>query len=277
MDSNGNVYSQFGEDLIAQNILKRINKEKDSNFWVCEFGAWDGLHLSNTANLIVNHGYKAVLIEADRKKFNELKYNMSSFPVICINEFIDLSGEKTLDNVLSNTQIPLNFDFLSIDIDGADYWVLKSLKKYRPKVIVIEYNPTIPTSIDFINQPNIGVNEGSSIRSLALLAKEMNYDICGITTCNLILVDSKYHDLFEDLNIELNDLKNPDYVLEIWQTFDGKIHISKVGSMLWHDVAISNKKIQVIPKLLRKFPANYSIPQKVLFLIWKFLCKVRIQ
>jgi hypothetical protein len=277
MNSLGNVYSQFGEDQIIERIIDRISEADLSDSWACEFGAWDGLHLSNTANLIVNKGYKAVLIEAEDEKFRELKNNMSNYPVTCIKKFIDLKGENTLDHVLNATQIPLNFDVLSIDIDGADYWVLKSLQKYRPKVIVIEYNPTIPASVEFINQPSIGVNEGSSIRSLALLAKEMNYDICGITTCNLILVDSKYHYLFEDMKIEVNDIKNPDYVLEIWQTYDGKIHVSKVGLMLWHDVVFSDKKLQVIPTFLRKFPPNYSIPQKVLFPIWKFLFKVRVQ
>ena len=58
-------YSQNGEDGIIKELIKRLNlKELE----VCEFGAMDGIHLSNTFNLIKNHGAKAVLIEGDNKK-----------------------------------------------------------------------------------------------------------------------------------------------------------------------------------------------------------------
>ena len=36
--------------------------------WCIESGAWDGVHLSNTCDLIQNKNYKAVLIEADVKR-----------------------------------------------------------------------------------------------------------------------------------------------------------------------------------------------------------------
>ena len=36
--------------------------------WCIESVAWDGVHLSNTCDLIQNKNYKAVLIEADVQK-----------------------------------------------------------------------------------------------------------------------------------------------------------------------------------------------------------------
>ena len=46
-----NFYSQNGEDGIVLEILKRL-KLNLRNKWCCEFGAWDGIHGSNTFNLI---------------------------------------------------------------------------------------------------------------------------------------------------------------------------------------------------------------------------------
>ena len=57
-----NKYSQNGEDGVLQEILKRLNIKKG---WVCEFGAWDGKHLSNTFNLVEKKNFQAVYIEGN--------------------------------------------------------------------------------------------------------------------------------------------------------------------------------------------------------------------
>ena len=118
-----NFYSQFGEDGIVEEILKNIST---NNHWCVEFGAWDGMHLSNTYHLIANHNYKSVLIEADAEKFKTLKKNMSGFDATLINEYVMFSGENTLDKILTRTPIPKDFDFLSIDIDGCDFYIFES-------------------------------------------------------------------------------------------------------------------------------------------------------
>ena len=66
---NYNIYSQNGEDGVIEELLNRLNI---TNGWVCEFGAWDGIHLSNTFNLIKNKSFNAVLIEGDKNKYIDL-------------------------------------------------------------------------------------------------------------------------------------------------------------------------------------------------------------
>ena len=47
------IYSQFGEDGILEEILKRLG-EQNIDKWCVEFGARDGISDSNTYNLIKN-------------------------------------------------------------------------------------------------------------------------------------------------------------------------------------------------------------------------------
>ena len=46
-----NFFSQNGEDGVILELLKRL-KLKKKILWCCEFGAWDGIHGSNTFNLV---------------------------------------------------------------------------------------------------------------------------------------------------------------------------------------------------------------------------------
>jgi len=41
-----NIYSQFGEDGIIEEILNRINRKAELSGWCVESGAWDGIYLS---------------------------------------------------------------------------------------------------------------------------------------------------------------------------------------------------------------------------------------
>jgi Methyltransferase FkbM domain len=269
VDKQGNVFSQFGEDKVIEEVLSTLKSRTSLDKWACEFGAWDGLNLSNTANLIINFGYSAVLIEANSIKFQDLKQNMQPYPVECINAFVNLEGANTLDNLLSKTDIPTDFDVLSIDIDGADYWILEGLKKYAPKVIVIEFNPTIPKEIEFINARDMSRNQGSSLRSLAKLAESKNYKVVGITICNIILIKNEYKDAFSEKIITLDNLPDPAYVNRIWQTFDGQIHTESELLLLWHNIHVPNQSIQALPKAFIMFPDNMNKLKSILFSVWK--------
>ena len=104
------------------------------NNWVVEFGAWDGLHLSNSRHFITSQGFSAVLIEGSSERFAALQSLYADRPdVHTLNVFVRTSHEDTLDQLLETTPIPRDFDYLSIDIDGNDYHVWKSLEKFTPR------------------------------------------------------------------------------------------------------------------------------------------------
>lgn len=258
-----NNFSQFGEDGIVEKILELI-PGKDN--WCVEFGAWDGVYLSNAFNLIKNKGYKSVLIEADKKKFEALQNNLSRFPAILVNEFVKFSGENTLDKILSKTPIPQNFDFLSIDIDGNDYYILESLKLYKPKVICIEYNPTIPNEVNYIQPKDFNVQRGASALAILKLANSKGYSLAAITKCNLILVDTSFLSYLQLQGSELEAFRDDaDTKVFAFVGYDGSICLSKPLQLVWHNIKVNEEELQFLPKLLRKYKLDYSILQKFLF------------
>jgi hypothetical protein len=193
-----NIFSQYGEDGIIEEIFKRLESVSDKQ--CCEFGAWDGKFLSNTCNLITNHNYEAILIESDKKKFNELNINFPEKKIIKINKFVNFIGENTLDNILENNFFKKDFDFLSIDIDGCDYYIFEGLSKFTPKVICIEFNPSIPNKVNFIQEKDMKINQGSSAKSLIDLALQKDYFPIASTNCNLFFIHNKFKKFLTNLD-----------------------------------------------------------------------------
>jgi hypothetical protein len=128
-----NVYSQFGEDGVIERIFRLIG---EGTRVCCEFGAWDGVHLSNTRALI-DRGWRGIFIEADRDRFADLKRRYpDSSRHLAINAAVD-DREMTIGRLLAQHRVDADVDFLSIDIDGEDYYILRSLD-VRPRLICIE-------------------------------------------------------------------------------------------------------------------------------------------
>ena len=197
-----NENSQNGEDGILKEMLRRLNI---TSGYVCEFGAWDGVYLSNTFSLI-KRGFKSVLIEGDKEKFKDLLKLSKMYETITpICAYVDHipGSENTLDNLLKKTDIPADFDVLSIDIDTFDYQVWASLNHYMPKIVVIEINSSIdPTIPDHIHTP--GVFQGTSFLPMMNLAAHKGYKLAAHTG-NLIFIRQ---DLYPMLKLEEDNMAN---------------------------------------------------------------------
>jgi hypothetical protein len=271
--SAANVNSQTGEDGIIEKVLESIS---DNNRWCVEFGAWDGRYLSNTYKLIANRGYSAVLVEGDRKKFRQLQKNFrANEKVIPIHAFVGFEEYDGLDSLLRVTDIPVDFDVLSIDIDGNDYHVWAAVKQYRPKVVVIEYNPTIPNPVEFVQARDMRVSHGSSILSLDKLAKQKGYELVAATRLNAVFVDAKYFALFgiQDNSVDAIRSEQPN-VTYIFNGYDGTVFIRGAGRLHWHDIPYRQSRLQQVPKWLRQYPGSYGIIKRGLARVYRCFRRV---
>src|ERR1043165_1797400 len=159
-----NIASQAGEDGVVEFALGKLPA---CDKWCVEFGAWDGKYCSNTYALIQQRDYTGVLIECDAERCARLSATHAEKRIIALCRFVSFDGADTLDNILHGTPIPTDFDLLSVDIDGNDYHVWAALNSYRPKLVVIEYNPSIPNGIGSLHTRDNAVAQGRSLAAPA--------------------------------------------------------------------------------------------------------------
>jgi hypothetical protein len=171
LDYATDEYSQNGDDGIIERIFSVIS---DAPGLCCEFGAWDGIHFSNTRALILR-GWRAVMIEADPEKFRQLEANYrENDRVVCVRRMVG-EGPNSLDAILADNRVGDRLDFLSIDVDGLDYFILESLE-VRPVCIAVEVNAGhAPESRELIPREIAAQNVGQPLGAFVELAGDRDY------------------------------------------------------------------------------------------------------
>jgi len=221
VDYGYNKYSQNGEDGVIEAIFGAIGSVSK----VCiEFGAWDGFHLSNTANLWTQ-GWKGVLIEGDRRRFQELRANTRSYNCVCINAYVTRGGGTRLEALLEQSHIADAVDVLSIDIDGDDYYILQSLERLRPRVIICEYNPTIPAEIDLYAE--YGSDFGSSVTALTRVARDKGYELVALTDTNCFFVVREELAKLSKFETRLENIRRNGQLIYLITSYKGDYAISR--------------------------------------------------
>jgi hypothetical protein len=255
-----NIQSQFGEDGVIEEIFNRIGT---TNKICVEFGAWDGIHLSNAWNLWHNEGWNALLIEGDKAKFELLVRNTKDFKnVHPILAYVAPEGNTSLESILNKEDFPKDLDLLSIDIDGDDYYIFESLINFIPRLILVEYNPTIPPGVEIIQKR--GEYFGSSALSLLKLGHKKGYKLAHMTDTNLFLVKEN---LFSNLGIKepfLEDAFVYNHLTYLISGYDGKSFLMGNPPYLNLDTLPST---YVFPELMSEnVNINKVIINKMIFL-----------
>lgn len=213
-------YSQSGEDTIVAYIFYVLGIKNEEVMYL-DLGANHAKELSNTY-YFYEKGAKGVLIEANPKLVQELSFYRHNDVILnCIVseksdeelDFYVLSGDGlstpdksqaleickinpniAIDKVIKVKSVTVNQiiekyfggispNFISIDIEGKDLEVIKSidLDKYRPLVIIVE-------TIEY--RPHLSINIKKREVLEYLITKDyVEYAFTGI---NSIFIDAKY-------------------------------------------------------------------------------------
>ncbi len=224
--------AQSGETGIARKVFELIGTE---NRWCVEFGAADGKFKSNTFELIMDDGWDGVLIEGDDNRFDELTANFAGIGrARLFNMLIGFErGHDTIEDVLERAGAPKDVDMMVIDIDGNDWHVWQSMETVRPRLLIVEFNPSIPNEVVFVQERDPSVKRGCSLRALVDLGKRKGYELICVTRFNAFFVP---RDEFPKVGIEDNSI---DAMFESWclahlfHAYDASIHIVGMPRLVW--------------------------------------------
>ncbi len=172
---NNEYYSQAGEDKYLKALFDQIGT---TNKVCVEFGGGDGHSLSNTRHFI-NNGWKGFMFDIEPKGEDVIKEDINA---------------SNINEVFKKHKVPKEFDLLSLDIDGNDYWVWKALL-YKPRVLIIEFNGTIARDVSKTikyNPDHRWANNdyyGASFEALRKLGAHKGYKLIHqIATTNIVFV-----------------------------------------------------------------------------------------
>ena len=160
------ICSQNGEDGVIEAIFAAIGL---TNRYFVEFGVEDATEC-NTAYLL-QQGWTGLMMDGGGVSHNPL--------ATVQREHITA---ENINELFAKYDVPEEFDFLSIDIDGNDYWVWKALT-YRPRVVAIEYNASVPPELRRViaYDPHFRWSGsdyfGASLRALAELGNGKGYEL----------------------------------------------------------------------------------------------------
>jgi hypothetical protein len=178
------VFSQWGEDGIIQGLIGAIEVPRKV---FIEFGVQNYTE-SNTRFLLVNDNWAGLLIDGDAAHVNYIKND----PIYWQHNLKVENCFITTDNIndiFQRNGMSGEIGLLSVDIDGNDYWVWKSITVVDPAIVVVEYNArfgkdravTVPYDPAFTRGAahSSNIYYGASLKAFCLLGEDKGYALVG--------------------------------------------------------------------------------------------------
>lgn len=204
MNYHKKITSQHGENGIIFTAIRRLGIK---NGYALESGAADGIRGSNTYPLS-NRGWTILMIECDDDEYRKLINNVDNNKnILPLKSRIDLDGENTISKILDKYKYPIDFDLLSLDLFGTDYFVWKEMR-YFPKIVVIEYEGSLGTynrlyPRDFKREDRIyNCYANGSAEAFRLMGKSKGYNLVAITRPNLVFIRKDLSSYFNIISKE---------------------------------------------------------------------------
>jgi len=183
------TFSQDGEDGMIAEICRRIGAP--SHRFV-EIGVGNGLE--NNTTFLLTQNWRGWWIEADAAAVSSIQSTFRqeiATGALSVRQAIVTA--ENIDALLTESGVPTEFDLLSLDVDRNTYWVWAAMARYRPRIVVIEYNAAFPPGVDWkVEYRPEAQWKGTSyfaasLKALELLGREMGYALVG---CNFTGVNA---------------------------------------------------------------------------------------
>lgn len=178
------VFSQWGEDGLLQHLIRSIPIAHKT---FIEFGVED-FSESNGRFLLMNNQWQGYVMDSSRCNIARLKnaYYYWRYDLVARAATINCDNVNAL---LAESGFDKDLGILSIDIDGMDYWVWKAITRYKPRIVVVEYNAvfgakrkiSVPYDANFCRRKAhySGQYYGASLAALEGLAHKKGYALVG--------------------------------------------------------------------------------------------------
>lgn len=192
-DAGFSVYSDADEDGLLLYVFAVIGT---TDRRLIDIGA-SGITASNSANLLVHHGWTGLLVDGDAAALESAgafyRANRATrlYPPALVSRWVTA---ETVDSVLGEHGYTGEVDLLTIDIDGVDYWIWKAITTVRPRVVMIECQDIIPPdrALTVPYRPDFRASDyevnrttndyvGASLLALAKLGRDKGFRLVG---CN---------------------------------------------------------------------------------------------
>lgn len=208
-----NVFSTTGEDGILERIFDVVEPR---NRYVVDLGAGDGVTGSSSRNLIENHGWGGLLVEAGpapAARLAELYEAHGS--VKTLNALVD-PGDIEIQ--LERHGVPPDPDLLIVGLKSNDWYVWRGIRDFKPRVVQIQYNaafvPPQTMVIEYhpLNFWDGALYFGASIQSLANLGRTLGYELVYANSggTNAFFVDASLYERFGLLDNDPLTIYRPD-------------------------------------------------------------------
>jgi hypothetical protein len=183
-DYEWKIFSQWGEDGIIQFLIREV-EIKNKTF--VEFGVEDFFE-SNCRYLLMSSDWQGFVIDGSSKNILRLKnsYFYWKHDLQSLAAFVD---KENINKLLSQSNFDRDLGILSIDLDGNDYHILKTINVFEPRIIISEFNPyfgtnraiSVPYDPEFyrIDKHYSGLYFGASIKAIKHLLEEKGYTLVG--------------------------------------------------------------------------------------------------
>lgn len=229
-------------EKIIDYIFDKINIDEGS---FVEFGAWDGKINSNARNLF-RKGWKGLFIESDGDRFNQLSLNYKSKKNIYLSSsHIDFEKNKLDNEIEKSLNNPI--DFMSIDIDGLDLEIFKTIQKFFPTVLCIEGGQVLEPYQNIVNNKIAKQNVQQSLYQMNKIIEERGYKLICAYQDAFFILEHKFH----LLNINQKDI--------FFHYVDGLLAYPRIPYLyiLLNTINIQNRVINYILKPIDKTTVMY--------------------